>query len=712
VSDVLVNGRLRALERGGTLTFDVGPARAAAVIVGRPRLRTDEIDHHGVHIVAYTRWARPVPSAPDQFLPYLPANRVGRILDAVKETVDLVAELGAPMPEGTRLVIVEGALRMELGEALPGFAFVSDEIFDIFPITRFLKFHEFELVRVVLEGWIESRVAERERADDLGWAAQVASSLLVDRYTLRSYRRTEYARQILGWASFIPAIDRILYAPQVPFASAYFYTLEDDDPLRDNLAQFANTRPRGKLIYAKLRDLLGDDDTMKLVRAQLHGSPVRAAAESVRGASLDWFWRQWLTRYPKVDYRFRDVRSERVPTGWRHIAVVEKVGDTPPVEPVEVRAVDVRGHAETQRWEGDGKEHTYSFAMPAALSSIELDPRGRLVEDLPKSNDDLKFDDLRPPRWKFIYNNFGGLVTFFPTLGLDLSLDFSLAPILDIKNAMRFLVYHTVSTQIGVSASYTRSFGRKVTQARLTSEVTGTLAVARIDPSFGRAVGAGENPGTQIATGVGVGYDDRLFVWEPVRALSVAGSGSYTLTVLDNRQVLSQGTVAASWESIVRLGDGHGLAMSLSGAITFGDLRIARQMLAAGGAGGLRGYGVDELLGRGRAIARVEYRHVFVHSLDINLLHSLYIRGVGGGLFAEGGFTTACGSYSVDATMLSADVGYTLRVFADWFGVSQTTLNIDLAVPLVRRDHDCFGPLAPASSRAPIGFYFAFGPPW
>src|SRR5581483_10952270 len=99
---------------------------------------------------------------------------------------------------------------------------------------------------------------DSERVDDLGWSPEVAASALTDRFTLRSYRREEYANQILSGAAWIPAIDRVLYAPQVPFASAYFYSLEDPDPLRDNLAQFDNQRPRGKLVYAKLRDLLGD----------------------------------------------------------------------------------------------------------------------------------------------------------------------------------------------------------------------------------------------------------------------------------------------------------------------------------------------------------------------------------------------------------------------------------------------------------------------
>ena len=136
--------------------------------------------------------------------------------------------------------------------------------------------------------------------------------------------------------------------------------------------------------------------------------------------------------------------------------------------------------------------------MPAALSVIEIDPRGRLVESLPGDNDDLKFDDRQPPRWKFIYNNFGGLLRFFPTLGLDLSLDFSLSRILDLHHGLRFVVYRSESTQVGVTSSYGYGFGRKITAARLSQAIGFSLGVARIDPSFGQAVGAGSNPGTLL----------------------------------------------------------------------------------------------------------------------------------------------------------------------------------------------------------------------
>ncbi len=231
-------------------------------------------------------------------------------------------------------------------------------------------------------------------------------------------------------------------------------------------------------------------------------------------------------------------------------------------------------------------------------------------------------------------------------------------------------------------------------------------------PSFGRALGAEAVPGTQISTSVGVSYDDRKYDWEPRKSFSIGAGLGGVLTVLDSGRLLGQGTFSLGWDQLVPLADGHGLAMAASGAITFGDLKIARQMLGLGGAGGLRGYEIDELLGRARLFARLEYRHVFVRDLSLNLFRVLYVRGVAGAVFAEAGIVSACDKYSFAAKSVGVSVGYTVRIMADWFGVSQTVLTLDLGVPLVRHDQNCFGPLRPASARAPVGFFVSFSPPW
>jgi hypothetical protein len=269
--------------------------------------------------------------------------------------------------------------------------------------------------------------------------------------------------------------------------------------------------------------------------------------------------------------------------------------------------------------------------------------------------------------------------------------------------------------QIGASVNYTRGFGRMITPARLSSGASLGITASRLEGTFGR-VGEPALPGTRISVGAAVGYDDRLFAWEPSRATSAGLGATYTMTVQDTGRVLQQVTLSGSVERIQPLGADHQLAFLLGGAVTFGDLGVPSQMLSAGAPTWLRGYEPDELLGRLRGVARVEYRHVFIHDLDWNFFHLAFLRGVGGGLFAEGGIVSPCESYAVGARDVYGDVGYSLRLFADWLGVSQTVLNFDLAVPLVRRARGCFQeagtPPPPVTGRAPVGFFVYFGPAW
>ena len=94
-------------------------------------------------------------------------------------------------------------------------------------------------------------------------------------------------------------------------------------------------------------------------------------------------------------------------------------------------------------------------------------------------------------------------------------------------------------------------------------------------------------------------------------------------------------------------------------------------MLSAGGGGGLRGYDVESLLGRWRAIGRVEWRHLFTHELNFNVLHSIYLRGLAGALFVEAGVVSPCESYAPDSK-----------------SVAKCTLIVDLA-SLVRSVSRC-----------------------
>ncbi|MSP60476.1 MAG: hypothetical protein EXR72_09060 [Myxococcales bacterium] len=709
----------------GGVTAGAGPvvledAPYALVTVERG-LRERTLSHRGVTVHFFGHHlAQSPPLPPGKGAPYLDEDRAALVLAEAREAIELLHEIGLLPVDGTQLTLVEAPLRMELAEAHGDMVLVSDQIFRILPLDRFRKFHGFQLIRGIYGALFERRLRGRERGDDIGWSPDVGASFLVDLFTLRVYQRAEFAQDVLKWVSFIPQIDRILYAPQIPFASAYFNTLDDPDPTRDDVMRFAHLRPRGKTIYEKLRDRLGDPGTARVMRALWAGVPVREAAGAEAGSDLGEFFGQWLGPYPEVDYRYEVLGSERRGGRWHHRIRLFKRGKSPPVEPVELRVTEWGGVRHDLIWDGQGRERVLTVETARGVQSIELDPRGRLQERMAGAEEDLRFDNRRPARLKFIYNNFGALLNvgelaFFQNLKLDLSLDFTLNRILDVKNGTRFVLFRSQSTQIGLSGSYARHFGRMITPARLSSGASVSTTLSRLEPTFGR-VGEPSLPTTRITVGTGVGYDDRIYAWEPLLATSFGLSASYTLTVEDAGRARQQATFSASAQRIQPLADGHGLAFEGGAAVTVGDLGVPSQMLSAGAPGWLRGYGVDELLGRLRVAARAEYRHVFVHDLNWNLLHTLFVHGISGGLFVEAAMISPCEGYGVGTKDLFADVGYSLRIIEDWFGVGQTVFNIDVAVPLVRRTRSCFpvpgeSPREP-STRTPLGFFVYYGPIW
>lgn len=715
VSDVVVQGELAAVEAGGSVKRTLAPHVAVSLVVGPPRLLQHQRTVGDTDILLLSpEGAAPAAPPPVGTLASGPvvgrAGRVEQILDVAINVVEMLGELGLQRPR--RVTLVDGALRDELAESLPGMTLVSDEAFRIFPLGRFLKFHEFEIARAVLATILAERLPGRERVVDQSFVPDLIAAYLTDVYTLRAYRKQEFARQILGWASFIPAVDRVLYAPQVPFAQAYFNNTADPDRRRDRLLEFNSTRPRGKFLYVKLRELVGQTGLETITKRVFAGAPLRDVAEDVAGHPLDTFFTQWMTARIDVDYALGKIESQRLASGrWRHTIVVEKRGKGLPEEPVTVQVREWSGKTTRGTWDGRGVRGTVVIETVGRRQIVEIDPDGRLTEFREGVVDDLRLNNRDNKRWRFIWNNFGGLLNF-QTFTLDLSVDASLWRVHDLRNSFRFALYRTQSTQVGVQAGYSRYFGPRTTAASLAGRFGVSTSVGRISPNFGRVIGGEAISGTQVATSVGVGFDNRKYDWEPQKAIGLSTSLGQSVTILDSGRVLAQGTFSAGWDQLVPLADGHGLAMALSGAITFGDLRIARQMLGLGGAGGLRGYEIDELLGRARLFTRLEYRHVFVRDLSLNLLRVLYVRGVAGAVFAEAGLVSACESYAVSPKSIGVSVGYTLRIMADWFGVSQTVLTLDLGVPLVRHDQNCFGPLRPASSRAPVGFFVSFVPPW
>ncbi|MBI4508354.1 MAG: hypothetical protein HY698_01880 [Deltaproteobacteria bacterium] len=692
-----------------------------------PRLYEQRRKHRGVTLV-YLGLGPPPPAddASSQILAYTAEDYGAIALAAAARAIDLLADVGVPVASGERVTMVEAPLRLDLALAEPGMTVVSDRLYRIFPIRRGRKFHERELIKAVYTELLARRFQDENRGSESVLAAEASASYLCDLYTIKTWHKSEFARDLLTPVSFVPAVDQILYSPQVPFSDAYFGKVEDDDLFRDQVSRFAHLRPRGHVIYEKLRDLLGAERAARvMLRVLSLELSLGKAAEAEHGGPLDWFFAQWERPHGRVNYRLgarSKARSDERREGgkWLHRIVVEKLplpGEEVQLEPVEVRVVDGNGKRQDLVWDGVGDRGVVEVVSESEeLTSVEIDPRHRLVEsELAYSAADPRFDNRSPPRLKFIYNSFGALLNL-SDLTASLLFDFEFGRIHDTQNKFRLQLYRTDAVPGGGSVSYSRPFGSKVTQSRLTRAWTIALGVARLDADFGRAEGEPSRAGTRVSLGTGVGADDRLFVFEPRWARGFSLGGRLTLTHLDeDGSVRKTGSLFADYTRIVTPWDRHTLVGNVEGAVVGGDIVTPSQLLGGGGPDRLRGYHANRLFGRARVTAHAEWRLSLRHDLNHNYGHWLWLRGVGAAFFVDGGALSGCDAYGdlLGRENLFASLGLGLRFFYDNFGVQQGMMALDFAVPLVDRMRSCLD-RKPASTvgKVPFTLQLTFLPPF
>jgi hypothetical protein len=657
-----------------------------ATIVSDGPLHTATAEAGGLTIRYLHRRPRP-PDSDAQPLPYVREDVPGLVLGAARRAVEFLREQGFPPPAAGAppVTLVEAPLRHELVQAHGDVILVTDQIFGNFPLARLRKYHRFEIARAVFTALADQALAAGEAPADRDLAAGVLASYLTEVYALRELGKIEYARDLLQPFDFVPAVDQLIYAPLLASSASYFGDVEDTDRLRDDVRRFANDRPAARLVYSKLLDLLGPAGMTRLPRAMLGAHvPLRRAAAEVFGGDLDWFWRQWLGPTPRVNYRLGTVRVGPAPG---HVTVeVVREGDAVR-EPVEIAVADRAGGTRTLVWSDGGPSHRFELDLPAGLRSVEIDPRGRLVETALGSlgaSDDPRTDNRDPSRLRVLYEGLGWLLNV-SQLKLTFATAVLIKPQHDLHHAVTVSVFHDEATTIGVGARYSWSFGPQVDKNTLANAISVGLVGSRLDPSFGLALGEAPQPGWRFTARAGAGGDTRDYLIDPWRAVGVDAGASVSVTALDDGRRLVQASAGIEGLRLFELLPGHVLAMDASAAATGGDIALRSQLVGAGGPGGLRGFFADELLGRANAIGRLELRDDYVTGLAWNLLHFTTVRGLAGTLFADVAAVSSCDGYAFSSHRLYADAGYSFRVLHEAFGVYQELFSIDFAVPFGRR---------------------------
>ncbi|MEX1365762.1 MAG: hypothetical protein AB1Z98_21725, partial [Nannocystaceae bacterium] len=587
------------------------------------------------------------------------------------------------------------------------------------PSQRLLKFHKTAIARTVFDMLLERRLrGAHDPSTDL-WLPGMLSFSLVQLWEQTREHADEFAADILRNFTFVPAVDRFLYTQQASFSQSYFRGVEDEISLRDHPLYFSHELPTGRRLYEKLRDTAGDAVVQALVLSLMEKprrDPVRTA-EQAYGHTLGWFFDQWLGPYPSVDYVLHRVRSERDGDGWRHEITVERVGERPVIEPVQVLATERGGQAHYLVWNGElapGNEslgteprqgkHTWELRTSRRIHTVRVDPRSRLLQhpQPPHDNVDPRFNDRRPPAFRFLYTGAGfsfAASEFFnattPAARFNAiagfaSFEASLRR--DLRRTGHMLISRDRETNLGLGTSVNFRFGDKVNnqrrRARVRVSATGSwLNESSLDP----------RGGVRLTERISLVDDTRRFGWWPEqgRWLSASVSARHTVRIDGLPGDVHDLVGSASWIQLWRLAHDHVLATAVSGEMVFPLVGRAefRNLARLGGIGGLSGYLADEIFGRGVVLAQAEYRHVFVNDLHLPLLHLGYLRSLGGTLFTGGGSASSCDGFDgwLGADSWYGHVGYAADARLSIFGVTPQLLRVDVSVPLARRDTVCLG---------------------
>src|SRR5690606_5609882 len=121
-----------------------------------------------------------------------------------------------------------------------------------------LEFHRRALRRALFRH-LASPLGAIDPPADRGWAADLRAVVLVDLDEARRHSGAQTPQELLGLFAFHPAVDQLLYAPQIAFEDAYFAAIEERDPFRDDPVRARAPLSSGRRILESARDALSEE---------------------------------------------------------------------------------------------------------------------------------------------------------------------------------------------------------------------------------------------------------------------------------------------------------------------------------------------------------------------------------------------------------------------------------------------------------------------
>jgi hypothetical protein len=613
-------------------------------------------------------------------------DRVARALEEVS-TAMRVARLPVRRASVTVLVVPS---RTELASVAPGVVLLSDRFGEVSPIDATGRFHERAAARALLRLLVAPLSTERDAPADRPWADDLRATLLSDVDEARRHGHALTPQEILGFAAFHPAVDQLLYAPQVPFPDVYFGSVDELDRFRDDpMRAFAPTA-RGRRLLESARDAHGDAFA-GVAEALLRG-PGSARAALAVGEVEPGRIAQWLAAptHP-VNYRLGAVTTTRERGGYAHrIEVLRDVppGDPQPVEPVEVQAEDDDGRTVLGRWDGRGPRGVVTLRTRAPLDEVMLDPRQRLPQSPALTDGHPRADDAttQPFRLPLLQ----GLMLSYSAAEqrLDGLIDFAVRRRYDLDTALG-LRLSTGAAATGGIVRWLRGVGPKRDTNSRVGVVSAGLEVERLHGGFATLAADGTAPvesdrGWSAALLFAGGFDTRTFRPDPRYGVSLGVSLRFGGVARDDGSFSGSAAAAVRGSITLPIGTRNALLLVAGAGVTLGRPLPGEQQ-ALGGLGVMRGFRSNELLGGARAYVVAEHRYTLVADLAWNILGAVYVRELQLGIFAgAGALMDPVGASAAQGkdVLFVADAGGGLRVHFDYGGVQPAVLILDVAAPI------------------------------
>ena len=702
---VVTNGVIRTRLAGGT-TIDTSETTSfvpALVVAGAIHERTVDVNGHRLTYVSSDPIYTPPPASArglEGLADITGIDRVRLISEAYADVTTTASWLGLPIPD--ELVVLAVHSRTELAASAPNVALVSDRIFEIFPLDVVQEFHRRAVRRALFATILQPLSAAHEDDVDHGWVDDLRSAALVDLDELRRNNNAQTPQQLLQLFAFHPAVDQLLYAPQISFEDSYFGAVDEPDRFRDDpvRARFPNTR--GRRLLECVRDVLDEQSMERFVAMLARGRrSIREALERV-GVDVEARLPEWL-RYATLEtnYALGAIHTERTDTGFRTTVEVLRQGDERP-EPVEVQVEDGAGNRVSAFWDGRGERGTVVIDTPADRSSVTIDPQQRLPQSATVADGHPRQDDATNAPWRPpIFTAFS--LTLLASQG-------DINGLIDVALRQRYDLEHTVALRLSRTGArtggrifYIQGLGPKAHTNRRIGSFGGGIGFNYVSPNFG---GSGNQGGYELSLQVSGGVDTRRFLYDPRDAflLQAALQAGGVFRDDGNFGVNARGSLIAAW--IVPVGLLNTFVFAGGAGFTANPILLADRQ-AIGGQYALRAFANDELLGNGAVYGVIEHRVTVASDLNLNVLWGVFARElqlvwwVGGGAVFD----------TIDRRGMQHDVhgafeaGGGIRVHYEYGGIAPGVLAIDIGAPISRwAEQGC----AFCGPYPAVGFYVGF----